>query len=226
MENNSLSNDKKNSPRVSAYSKSIDINATRKLELQAENPQLETVENDFESGLKSKTTENYFLANRPMTTTLYHKVSSVPHTQDTGMNTFCSKSQIVYLSRVNRVLILIKILSSILFFVASPISLIVLIQELIGYLAVRFLRQCIILLYGMSLFITVILRIIVSILLAFDYIVDDTFFIVVLVFLIVFAFIDFTQIYYIFKLYNTTTTLDYNTKTSLLKIMSGTCIPP
>lgn len=226
MENNPLSNHKKNTNRVSPYSKSIDINSTRKLEINGDNPQLETVENEIENGLKSKTTENFNVLNRSMTKTLYHKISSVPHTQETVMNTFCNKSKILYLSKVNRVLILLKVLSSIIYFIASPVSLIILVQELLGYTGVRFLRQCLTLLYGMSLFITLILRIIVSIFLGFDYAYLDLFYIAVLALTTIFTFLDCAQVYYVFKLYNEITSLDSSTKHSYLVAISRTCIPP
>lgn len=226
MDNKKSSYEANRKARVAPYSKSIDLATSRKLEQSTLNQNVETLENDAEVDLRRKSTQNFYMVNRSMTSTLYHLAKSIPHTQDATLNTFSNKSSVINLSRINRFLILLKILSSVIYFIASPIALIILIQEFLGYFGVRFLRQCITLLYGMSLFITVILRVIVAILLSFGYEKLNTFYIVLLALTCCYIILDCVQVYFVFKLYNTLTSLNPTIKKSVLVISSRSCLPP
>lgn len=226
MDNKKSSYEMNRKTRIAPYSKSIDLATSRRSEQITLNQNIETQENDAEVDLRRKSTQNYYMANRSMTSTLYHVAKSVPHTQEATLNTFSNKLTVLSLSRINRFLILLKILTSIIYFIASPIALIILLQEFAGYFGVRFLRQCFTLLYGMALFITIILRVIVAILLSFDYQTLDLFYYALLSLTCIYVILDCVQIYFVFRLYNTITSLNPTTKQSVLALSSKSCLPP
>ena len=154
--------------QVIPHSKSIDMTSVRSQKNKPDYPSIDTAENDSEH--RSHTMGDRYFMNRSMTTSLYHCVTNVATIQEVKMNVFGDHDLVLSRSKVIRFLIIFKVLISIVYYIASPISLIILIPELIGYLGIRKLLNKATLLYGIWLFVELMLRVIAVVILGLDWV--------------------------------------------------------
>ena len=223
MENQSESVEH-NGHRVVPQTKSIDLSSIRNQTNKTNYPSVDTAENDSE--LRSHTMGDRYFMTRSMTTSLYHCVSNVAAVQEVKMNVFGDHDLILSKSKLIRFLIIFKVLVSIVYFIASAVSLILLIPELIGYLGVRKLLGKATLFYGVWLFVELMLRMIVVVILGLDWASLDTLKIAVFAISAFMIPVKIISIALVLKFYNSMIVIDEVNRQTILINSSQSLVPP
>ena len=210
---------KTNQHRILPYSKSIDLNPIINQENKVVYPAIETSENDAEN--QPHTIDDRYFMKRSTTQSLFHCVSIVGQVQEVKMNLFLDLNYFTLRSKLIRFLIIFKVLASIIYFYASPISLIILIPELIGYFGVRRILGKAALFYGIWIFVELMLRIVVIVILGLD-----TILVCVFAISIIMIPVNFLCIYFVLKFYNSIIEIDEDNRQIILYNIGLSLIPP
>lgn len=215
---------KTNEHKILPCSKSIDLNTIKNQEIKIVYPALETSENDAE--LRGQTIDDRYFMKESMTKSLYHCVTIVGQVQEVKMNVFFDLDFFTLRSKVIRFLIIFKILASIVYFFASPISLIILVPELIGYLGIRKLIGKPTLFYGIWIFVELMLRVIVIVILGLDWSSLNTILVCVFAISAIMIPVNILSIYLVLKFYNSIIEIDEVNRQTILYNIGLSLIPP
>lgn len=212
------------SHRVYPHSKSTDITSERSPGSKPDYSSVNIEENDSEH--QSHTMGDRYFMSRSMTTNLYHCVINVTTIKEVKMNVFGDHDLVISRSKVIRFLIIFKVLISIIYYIASPISLIILIPEFIGYLGIRRLLNKVTLLYGIWLFVELMLRVIAVVILGLDWVSLNNLKIAVFAISAFMIPVNIVGISLVLRFYNAMTGIDEVNKQTILYNSAQSFIPP
>lgn len=185
---------------------------------------VESSDNEIEN--KNNQVDYRYFMGRTYFTNLNHCVKTNPPAPNVRMNVFSDHDLLIKKSQLLRLLIIIKVLISVAYFVAWPIALIIILPEIIGYYGIRIFKEKVVMFYGIWLFSELVLRVIFVVIMGLDWVYLNTMKIALFSISSILIPYTITNIALNIKFYNVITTLDDTSKEIILGKASTVRCPP